>query len=660
MYYFYSSLFTNKVIGSSILCADIASDFPLTLFSVRMYVRTNIKTLLPVELDIVPRQTKKQHGKLTYPRQSLANNFRLGDKLPDNNNRNFVTPYSELAGRTRPWVRQNNDQGGNKNHAQEEPRKDSQYVMLGTRSPSLMADNRAMLTKLLLEKRKIGNQSNAKLTMDAVMGPTSITTRKEAIAAKPSMHVDIRQSTMQTIKRTSGNKSGEPGDRLSFSTKTTGTESYRHSMGKEIGGTDASAVTAISTLTSAISEKNQASYNENQFAQHYKKGNKPSLIIHIGPSKTATSTIQRESIDMGPLLAEDKYLYIGKFADSKWRRPSKAAALLSNDDCFQQAATALKLNRTRFFNETPCWMDRTSGIVKYYRANTSLVLSDEAYSYKGKYSGLNNITFYQLLRVAYQDWNVTVVPTYRRYFEWILSTTKEVNRRGCLDPMAKWLHEKGKPCRNLWKMIHRNQQSKHFGGSFYHNLDVSLPTWREAGFPVSLLNTHDQQHITCILYCDLIGDTPHTCQECRKRPTSRRNAQSSSYTGYNDIIFSAAAKGLLDNENMLNKSRYESTWDLTHFHTVQLGKRLNDLPLICPEAVELEKLLNKSLLFEERVFPEDHYHRREEHVTSFWQSANGKKDFCAVDTERLLEGKDTWQQVLDAMQSKQEWYIRYV
>jgi hypothetical protein len=305
-------------------------------------------------------------------------------------------------------------------------------------------------------------------------------------------------------------------------------------------------------------------------------------------------------------------------------------------------------------------MGRTRGIMQYYHNHTSLVLSDEGYSYKGKYSKQNNLTFYQLLRVAYQDWNVTVVPTYRRYFEWILSTYKEVNRRGCLDGNAKWHHDGGKACSYLWKMIRRKLQSKHFGGSFYLNLDVSLPAWRGAGFPVQLLNTHDPQHITCSLYCDVIGDTPHTCQECRNRPSSRQNVQSSSHTAYNDIVFAAATEGLLDDVGALNKTRYQVTWNLVHYHTVKLNKSFKDLPLICPQPVELEKLLNKSLAFEQLVFPNDHLARREVHVASFWEIAEDKKEFCAVDTEKLLEGKSTWNQVKEAMASAQHWPVRYV
>ena len=267
--------------------------------------------------------------------------------------------------------------------------------------------------------------------------------------------------------------------------------------------------------------------------------------------------------------------------------------------------------------------------------------------------------------MAYQDWNVTVVATYRRYYEWILSTYKEVNRRNCLASQAKWHRGGGggKPCKDLWNMIHSRISSKRYGGSFYHNLDESLPAWRSAEFSVQLLNAHDAGHITCRLYCHVIGTMPHTCQECLQRQPSHLNVQSSSYTAYNDILFAADQMGLLDQDEEWNsKSRNQATWDLYEYHTQVLKKQLKDLPLICPHPVKLEQLLNKSLAFEELVYPKDHLTKRNEHVALFWKAANDDKEFCAVDTKRLFHEKHSWKQVLESIKSttqEEEWPIRY-
>ncbi|CAB9526107.1 expressed unknown protein [Seminavis robusta] len=380
------------------------------------------------------------------------------------------------------------------------------------------------------------------------------------------------------------------------------------------------------------------------------------MVIHIGPSKTGTSTIQRETIAMEPFLAKDNFVYIGKFADRKFRQPTHAPVLLNHDRCFQEAATAWKQNHTSHFNETPCWKDRVSGIMKYYHKNTSIILSDEGYSYKSRF---DNRTFYQLLSVAFEDWNVVVVPAYRRYAEWLLSASKEVNRKGCLGPKAPWKHNKGRPCMDLWKMTDRDRKSTEFGASYYKNLDASLPAWRESGFRIALLDFHGEEHLTCNLFCNLIPNTPNTCKECRKRPPNRLNAQSSSFTAYNDILFAAEEQGVLP-DSMLQKTRYEATMELTHYHSTILGKGLKDLPLICPKPAHLDQLLNKSLAFEKMVMPTAYYLELQEvHRAAFWEIANEKKEFCSVDAKMLLNGKTSWREVQKAMKKSKEWPTSY-
>ena len=96
--------------------------------------------------------------------------------------------------------------------------------------------------------------------------------------------------------------------------------------------------------------------NQTKSDSDYVDPTKPFLIIHIGPSKTGTSTIQRESVSFQQqgYLAADNYTYIGKFSDSSLRRPTKAANLLDHSKCLEEAASAWRMNGTDF-REYPCW-----------------------------------------------------------------------------------------------------------------------------------------------------------------------------------------------------------------------------------------------------------------------------------------------------------------
>ena len=407
--------------------------------------------------------------------------------------------------------------------------------------------------------------------------------------------------------------------------------------------------------------------------------NKPFMIVHIGPSKTATSTIQRDSVNyLENPLAQDGYVYVGKFAQGNARKNIKVPMLFEKDDCFQQAAA---VNFTQTPELPDCWHERMAGILKLAKKNTSFVFSDEAYSYRPRYQGKYDAEYYQNLRLAFQDhFNILIIPVYRRYAEWVLSAIKEQNRRGCLWN-GQWPNQpKGKPCHNLWKKIQELLRYESFGTGSYSNLDITLASWRDyGGFNVSILNYHDlkkqdnkqqeerQQnwHISCYFYCNMIPNTPHTCQYCQKSvPTSIQNSQSPAMTAYDDIIFEAARRKVLDTSKY--ESRQQAAIQLANHHQQTLHKRgLCDLPhLQCPSRPELERLLSKSLALERMVLDHDNEdeddeaatimarkEREQHHRDAFWRMAEEQRQFCWVDAKALLKEKKSWDQVLEALKS---------
>ena len=267
-----------------------------------------------------------------------------------------------------------------------------------------------------------------------------------------------------------------------------------------------------------------------------------------------------------------------------------------------------------------------------------------------------------MLRLGYQDWNVLVVPTYRRYYEWVLSVYKEKNRRGCLSSDAKWPDQNGEPCQNLWKGVDNALSKKEFGASTYKNLDITIPYWSDAGFKLSILNMHSNGHLhlTCKFYCNIVSNAPRACQHCMQiqQPT-RQNAQSSSMTMYDDIVFAAAQRGILKKTMSMSMSRQEATRQLAKFVKGLKYYPKDNIPLICPKQERLDDLLNKSLALEKMVLP-DFFESPEgerNHRDSFGVD---KEQFCWVNVDALLEGKNSWEQVLAALKSTSTRTVTYV
>jgi hypothetical protein len=390
---------------------------------------------------------------------------------------------------------------------------------------------------------------------------------------------------------------------------------------------------------------------------------RPYLIMHIGPSKTGTTTLQLDSVNLGNVLKADRYVYLGRYQEPRTRIAANIPYLFRNDECLEQITDYFATSNTNAkATDVLCWKERVQGIQRYQKSNISIVLSDEIYSYQNKISKVcrNESSYYATLRRAYQQeedgWNWIVVATYRRYAEWLVSNAKEQNDKHCLHEDAKWMEEgNGKPCHKVWPLVDRWHQRPTATGNGYVNLDVTVPLWQRHGIPIRILNLHDappRDDITTSFYCDMVPHAPHACQYSQHRPApSRHNSKSVLEAAYNDIVWAAAKVGLFD---VTRTTRYEATQALRQFGTLHGIAEMTDLPLACPTPRLLDSLLNKSLALERVLLP-DFFQSplgESQHRASFWRLATERKEFCWVATDQLLRGKTTWNQFLEALTSK--------
>lgn len=394
----------------------------------------------------------------------------------------------------------------------------------------------------------------------------------------------------------------------------------------------------------------RSSDNSSSFQFH---PDKRSLVLHIGPSKTGTTSIQMESRDMPEALKRDNYIYVGRYAGviNRAVRP-----LLSNDDCLYRVSDYLLQededsdNLERRGTDIPCWRDKLAKVNRVQN-NTSIIWSDEAFSYGNGIS--RNETHLAALRVAFRDWNFLVVPTYRRYAEWTVSVTKEMQSKACLDENHKgahWPDLGGCPCGQIWDKVDNFRRRDNHGGAFYHNIDFTVPRFKAAGIPLSMLNFHSKRGITSSFYCDIIKDAKHTCEHTlNRKKTSVHNSKSVLTAACSNILFGAAMKNL-SGVDVNETTRYQAAVALEH-RLKASGHKYADLPLLCPSQPLLEHLLNKSLKFEETMVP-NLYASPEgeaEHRRSFWQLANDRKEFCDVDYDRLFENARSLDQILSRL-----------
>jgi hypothetical protein len=155
------------------------------------------------------------------------------------------------------------------------------------------------------------------------------------------------------------------------------------------------------------------------------KPNKPYLVIHAGPAKTGTTTIQAALSTMKKegILAKDDCNYGGslfklmKETCETQVKKQRHAHNKTHDD----ASLSDSLRKVGCRNETLQALD------PYLKSNTNLVFSAESLSLNSHRvytkKGYAMVDWTSLHLTLSQDWNFLMVFGYRRYYpEWILSS----------------------------------------------------------------------------------------------------------------------------------------------------------------------------------------------------------------------------------------------
>ena len=253
-----------------------------------------------------------------------------------------------------------------------------------------------------------------------------------------------------------------------------------------------------------------------------KKKKKKFVLIHIGPSKTGTTTIQKDSgEDSGYIqaLQHDNTLYVGKFHSrmdtriQEWR--SSMACMTTHIFGTNNGNYSYGVNKNGHtiilpiihisVNDTEkkkqkqllvdqCWQQQQG----YNNTNTMMMMngtttiqemniidSDEGYSYQLE-KLRDRIQIYHTIFVDYLHYDeVIIVGTYRRYYDWLPSTWKEQTKNFCFGfdiPRHKeYLHSPKNTCNSLWDFMWKRyiQRANQYNTGRYQNIHRTLPIARE-------------------------------------------------------------------------------------------------------------------------------------------------------------------------------------
>ena len=202
-----------------------------------------------------------------------------------------------------------------------------------------------------------------------------------------------------------------------------------------------------------------------------KTGKKKFYLIHIGPSKTATSTIQMDSSmirnpDVIKALKKDNTLTVGRYTlESGYWRANR---------CMEKIIHNAKIKSTKLLL-LDCWKGNEEAL------QMNIIHSDESFSYKANFiqRKVDNVKAIYLKYFDYDE--VIVVGAYRRYGEWLASVYSQWAKNKCLEseiwPTEMDVVTSHKPsCQNIWTYIKRHIIAPDYNAieKEYHNIDETL------------------------------------------------------------------------------------------------------------------------------------------------------------------------------------------
>ena len=342
----------------------------------------------------------------------------------------------------------------------------------------------------------------------------------------------------------------------------------------------------------------------------------PFAVIHVGPHKTASSTLQQFLVTHTGTMQEDKY-FVPVIPGGGSRR--KRTSMLAN--CF--------VNKTEIDSAKGwfgCGPKDRNRIMRYFeitlndtiKDGSNIIMSSEEFDHVTL-----NVT--ELLSYFVPFFQVHIVMHYRRFHDWLFSFFNQEAKNG---------HIRGK---NHERIAFQEWLSHDSIESFQqiYTLSVYERFKPFEGLNISIINMHDgNKTVEETFFCNHVNQATHTCNKAKLSKTLNQNPS----VDLDYLIFR-------DKIRFHHSIRLSRT-DKRNKQIEEKFRSMKDVPLLCPSSDMKETLLNLILKFEMALTPESWYNSKEG-LQSLREDLDAKmtSKFCSADAETILKSSD-WQEFL--------------
>jgi hypothetical protein len=406
------------------------------------------------------------------------------------------------------------------------------------------------------------------------------------------------------------------------------------------------------------------------------RNRRPFFILHAGVPKTATTTLQLGLWSLRPELQENNYIYVGMQVGAQRYEPASFDALV-NPACQQALSTFWNLQNAKQKNQSnninkelpspppPCWSAFLHDLQQLRNQGRNVIVSDERLSelWKSHYdkaSGPGKFhwravqeALLQQQQQQQQDWNVQVVLSYRRLYEWLPSAKLQFDKMKGRTQQWPGVHG-GSTLSGMYPQLDRMLLTSGKTCGRYQNIEQALAQYTrhfakdDGSGAVTIWNmaapNRGGRDVVPTFVCDFLLNATTACAKLLLQERDKNNDHSTTAAiranmaqnyDYDRIAVEAAALHLF---NISTVTRGFVRKQLRHFHENTLGLTSSDLPQTCPTPEQMERLLRASLAMEERVLPEFYaspIYGKVAHEANF-RNAVEKGKYCSADPVAVL------------------------
>jgi len=344
------------------------------------------------------------------------------------------------------------------------------------------------------------------------------------------------------------------------------------------------------------------------------KAVKKIAVVHVGPHKTGTSTIQDLSLRFKDSLEMDNY-------EMPWTGltgiPMKQNQV-SLATCFYSPPedNLNYMRHTETLKEKyPCVEKMLINGPKIAERNNSIFITSEEFDR----AFLNLQDFKDYLK----PWDeVKIIVYYRRFYDWAFSSYNSQTKRST----------------TYFPAFHEMKTFFNSDNDDVYTFQV-FQRYKRFFDNVAIMNMHDKsKDLTESFYCDTMPHAEHTCNKVKSMKKVKSNSsKSNAYMALRTLALAAKEKDYIDLKT--EKDIQFAMEQIQNHQENTLGNSVNNFKFICPSKEQYDILLQKSLQFEKELMP-DFFASPigEAELRSHFEETKAK--MCSVDHEEIINSKE--------------------